>query len=34
MARLRDRTGQPGPSTWASGDYPEGQHDFPVTGVS
>jgi formylglycine-generating enzyme required for sulfatase activity len=34
MARFRDRTGQPGPSTWSSGDYPEGQHDFPVTGVS
>lgn len=34
MARLRDRTGQPGPSTWSSGDYPEGQQDFPVTGVS
>jgi dienelactone hydrolase len=34
MARFRDRTGQSGPSTWSSGDYPEGQHDFPVTGVS
>ncbi len=34
MARFRDRTGRPGPSTWSSGDYPEGQKDFPVTGVS
>jgi dienelactone hydrolase len=29
-----DRTGQPGPSTWQAGDYPEGQDDFPVSGVS
>jgi dienelactone hydrolase len=34
MARFRDRTGRPGPSTWTGGDYPEGQKDFPVTGVS
>jgi dienelactone hydrolase len=34
MQRLHDRTGRPGPSTWSSGDYPEGQQDFPVTGVS
>jgi len=34
MASFRDRTGRPGPSTWESGDYPEGQADFPVTGVS
>jgi dienelactone hydrolase len=33
-ARFRDRTGRPGPSTWQSGDYPEGQGDLPVTGVS
>ena len=25
MALLRDRTGRPGPATWESGDYPEGQ---------
>ena len=34
MERFRDRTGRPGPSTWRSGDYPEGQGDLPVTGVS
>jgi eukaryotic-like serine/threonine-protein kinase len=34
MALLRDKTGRPGPATWELGDYPEGQGDFPVTGVS
>ncbi len=34
MARFRDRTGRPGPSTWEGGHYPEGQGDFPVAGVS
>ena len=34
VARFRDRTGRPGPSTWMSGDHPEGQDEFPVTGVS
>src|SRR5262249_34381704 len=34
IGRFRDRTGRPGPATWLSGDYPEGQDDFPVTGVS
>jgi formylglycine-generating enzyme required for sulfatase activity/dienelactone hydrolase len=34
MQRFRDRTGQPGPATWQSGDYPEGQQALPVTGVS
>jgi tRNA A-37 threonylcarbamoyl transferase component Bud32/dienelactone hydrolase len=29
-----DQTGQPGPATWKAGDYPEGQADFPVSGVS
>jgi dienelactone hydrolase len=29
-----DQTGQPGPSTWQAGDYPEGQADYPVSGVS
>lgn len=29
-----DRTGRPGPSTWTGGDYPAGQGDFPVSGVS
>jgi dienelactone hydrolase len=29
-----DRTGRPGPSTWEGGTYPDGQEEFPVTGVS
>ncbi len=34
MAEFRDRTGRPGPATWELGDYPRGQDDFPVSGVS
>jgi eukaryotic-like serine/threonine-protein kinase len=34
MRLLRDRTGRPGPATWEAGDYPEGQADYPVAGVS
>ena len=34
MAEFRDATGRPGPSTWELGDYPPGQDDFPVAGVS
>ena len=34
MARFRDRTGRPGPSTWELGTFPQGQADFPVSGVS
>lgn len=34
MELFTDRTGQPGPSTWEAGDYPEGEGDFPVSGVS
>ncbi|MBS1213936.1 MAG: serine/threonine protein kinase [Proteobacteria bacterium] len=33
-ARFRDTTGRPGPATWELGTYPEGQADYPVTGVS
>jgi serine/threonine protein kinase/dienelactone hydrolase len=29
-----DQTGQPGPATWQAADYPEGQGDYPVSGVS
>ena len=29
-----DKTGRQGPSTWEAGDYPEGQDDYPVTGIS
>ena len=32
--RFVDRTGRPGPATWEGGDYPAGQSDLPVTGVS
>ncbi|MFI5178621.1 MAG: protein kinase [Vicinamibacterales bacterium] len=34
MAEFRDATGRPGPSTWNVGSYPDGQDDFPVSGVS
>lgn len=34
MAAFRDRTGNPGPSTWELGTYPEGKDDLPVGGVS
>jgi dienelactone hydrolase len=34
MAVLTDRTGRPGPATWEVSDYPAGQADFPVGGVS
>jgi dienelactone hydrolase len=29
-----DKTGRPGPSTWEAGDYPDGQDDYPVSGIS
>jgi formylglycine-generating enzyme required for sulfatase activity/cephalosporin-C deacetylase-like acetyl esterase len=34
MTLFRDTTGRPGPATWVQGEYPRGQEDFPVTGVS
>ena len=34
IGRFRDRSGQPGPSTWTAGRYPAGQADLPVGGVS
>jgi len=34
MHVFRDATGRPGPGTWAGGDYPSGQEDYPVRGVS
>jgi eukaryotic-like serine/threonine-protein kinase len=34
MAFFRDSTGRPGPSSWEGGHYPEGQGDYPVSGVS
>ena len=34
MLRFRDSTGRPGPKDWTQGEYPKGQDDFPVTGIS
>jgi formylglycine-generating enzyme required for sulfatase activity/dienelactone hydrolase len=34
MARFKDATGQPGPSTWALSSYPDGQAEYPVGGIS
>jgi len=34
MKGFLDRTGRPGPATWELGDYPPGQDEFPVSGVS
>jgi len=34
MAEFVDQTDRPGPSTWQAGDYPDGQDDYPVSGVS
>lgn len=34
IGRFVDRTGRPGPATWEVGSYPEGQGDYPVSGVS
>jgi len=34
MALFRDAAGRPGPKDWIQGEYPKGQDDFPVTGIS
>ncbi|MCJ7485939.1 MAG: protein kinase [Candidatus Aminicenantes bacterium] len=34
MTEFVDQTGLPGPAGWQAGDYPEGQADYPVSGVS
>ncbi len=34
MREFVDPSGQAGPSTWLAGDYPQGQADYPVSGVS
>src|SRR5579863_4594376 len=34
MALFRDAAGRPGPAGWIEGQYPKGQDDYPVTGVS
>jgi len=34
MMELLDQSGQPGPSTWLAGDYPQDQDGYPVSGLS
>lgn len=34
MKLFQDKTGMAGPSTWVQGEYPRGEADFPVSGVS
>lgn len=34
MKEFVDPSDQPGPSTWMGGDYPQGQDEHPVSGVS
>jgi serine/threonine protein kinase/formylglycine-generating enzyme required for sulfatase activity len=34
MRLFVDTTGRPGPATWELGDYPAGQAQYPVTGIS
>jgi len=31
---FRDATGRPGPATWEAGDYPDGQDNYPVNGIT
>jgi serine/threonine protein kinase/cephalosporin-C deacetylase-like acetyl esterase len=34
MAYFTDKTGRQGPSTWEVGDYPTGENNYPVMGIS
>src|SRR5215210_6600415 len=34
MPLFRDHTGRAGPSTWEGGHYPDGQAEYPVSGIS
>jgi formylglycine-generating enzyme required for sulfatase activity/dienelactone hydrolase/predicted Ser/Thr protein kinase len=34
VAGFTDKTGRSGPSTWELGHFPEGQADYPVSGIS
>jgi len=34
VALITDKPGRLRPATWEVGDYPEGEDDYPVTGVS
>ena len=34
MREFLDQSGQPGPATWLGSDYPRGEENYPVSGVS
>ena len=34
MQLFKDKTGQPGPSTWEAGSFPSERGDYPVNGIS
>ncbi len=34
MEHFIDITGRPGPATWEAGDYPDGQDNYPLNGIS
>jgi eukaryotic-like serine/threonine-protein kinase len=34
MKQFVDKTNRPGPSTWIQGEYPQGEDEYPVMGVS
>lgn len=34
VKRFRDKSEQPGPSTWEKGTFPAGQENYPVSGIS
>jgi serine/threonine protein kinase/dienelactone hydrolase len=34
LAEFTDKSGRPGPANWEASDYPNGQDDYPVSGVS
>jgi len=34
LMQFTDKTGRQGPANWEAGTYPDGQEDYPVTGVS
>jgi len=34
MKMMVDKSGMPGPSTWTGGQYPKGQDNYPVSGIS
>jgi serine/threonine protein kinase len=34
MSQFTDQTGRPGPATWQGGIFPDGEENYPVSGVS